>query len=196
MLRYRLSYGAAIVLEKGDITKYKGDAIVNAANSAMLGGGGVDGAIHRAAGPKLVEACRKVPPDEQGDRCPTGQARLTEGFNLPARYVIHTVGPIYQDPEKSAPLLASAYRESIKLAAENNITTLAFPALSCGVFGYPLDEAAEIALSTVKDTAKDPLRQITFMLFGNDVFAVFQAQAERLGLVETEAGEKTSCDIN
>jgi O-acetyl-ADP-ribose deacetylase (regulator of RNase III) len=130
----------------GDITTIAVDAIVNAANERMLGGGGVDGAIHHAAGRELLEACRAVPETRPGVRCPTGQARLTGGFRLPARFVIHTVGPVWQGGGRSEPaLLGSCYRESLRLALEHGAKSIAFPAISTGVYGYPLESASAIA---------------------------------------------------
>ncbi len=135
----------------GDLTKLDVDAIVNAANERMLGGGGVDGAIHRAAGPRLLEACRSVAEARPGVRCPTGQARITPGFNLKARHVIHTVGPVYRDGRHGeAGLLADAYSNALKLAAEHRLESVAFPCISTGVYAYPKDEAAKIAVGTVK----------------------------------------------
>ena len=136
---------------QGDITTLAVDAIVNAANQAMLGGGGVDGAIHRAAGRELYEACLKVPEVRPGVRCPTGEARITPGFNLSAKFVIHTVGPVYRDglhgePEK----LAACYRNSFALAAANGCRSIAFPCISTGVYGYPKEEAAQIAVREVR----------------------------------------------
>ncbi len=131
----------------GDITKMSVDAIVNAANEWMLGGGGVDGAIHSAAGPELLEACRSVPEVSPGVRCPTGQARLTPGFRLPARYVIHTVGPVWHGGQHGEPaLLASCYRESLSLAVAHGAKSIAFPAISTGAFGYPLYSASTVAV--------------------------------------------------
>ncbi|HSN85079.1 MAG TPA: O-acetyl-ADP-ribose deacetylase, partial [Polyangiales bacterium] len=130
-----------IEIVHGDLTQQAVDAIVNAANQKMLGGGGVDGAIHRAAGPELLEACRKVPEVRPGVRCPTGEARITPGFGLRARHVIHTVGPVYRGRPADAALLGSAYRSALELAVEHGLRSVAFPAISCGVYGYPLDEA-------------------------------------------------------
>ena len=141
-----------IKIIQGDITTLAVDAIVNAANERMLGGGGVDGAIHRAAGPELYEACLKVPEVRPGVRCPRGEARITPGFNLPAKFVIHTVGPVYRDglhgePEK----LAACYRNSLALAAENGCKSIAFPCISTGVYGYPKEAAAQIAVREVRE---------------------------------------------
>ena len=164
---------ARITVEKGDITKARVDAIVNAANERMLGGGGVDGAIHRAAGPELLEACRKVPEVRPGVRCPTGEARITPGFRLPAKHVIHTVGPVYGGRPRDAELLASAYRSSLQLAVENGLKTIAFPAISCGVYAYPLDEAAAIAVGVARE--KDwPMDGILFVLFSDDVLEAWR----------------------
>ena len=140
-----------IVVIRGDITRLQVDAIVNAANERMLGGGGVDGAIHRAAGPELLAACRLIPEVRTGVRCPTGEARLTPGFRLPARYVIHTVGPVWRGGAHGEPeLLASCYRRSLELARVEALRAIAFPAISCGVYGYPVDDAAEIAVREVR----------------------------------------------
>ncbi|MFO0613963.1 MAG: O-acetyl-ADP-ribose deacetylase [Polyangiaceae bacterium] len=131
----------------GDITKVRVDAIVNAANEWMLGGGGVDGAIHRAAGPELLDACRRVPEIAPGIRCPTGKARITPGFRLPASFVVHTVGPVFRGGGSGEPaLLASCYRESLALATAHGATSIAFPSISTGVFGYPIRAASEIAV--------------------------------------------------
>ena len=138
---------------KGDITTLAVDAIVNAANQVMLGGGGVDGAIHRAAGHELYEACLKVPEVRPGIRCPTtGEARITSGFKLPAKFVIHTVGPVYRDGQHGEPeKLAACYRNSLALAAENGCKSIAFPCISTGVYGYPIEEATQIAVLVVRE---------------------------------------------
>jgi O-acetyl-ADP-ribose deacetylase len=159
-----------IRLEIGDITRCEVDAIVNAANETLLGGGGVDGAIHRAAGPGLLAECRSL------GGCPTGQARITGGYRLPARHVIHTVGPVYRDGRHGEPaLLTSAHAESLALAVANGLRTVAFPAISCGVYGYPLDDAAAIAIETVARALREgaPLDQVRFVLFSERVHAAF-----------------------
>ena len=137
---------------QGDITTLAVDAIVNAANQVMLGGGGVDGAIHRAAGYELYKACFKVPEVRPGVRCPTGEARITPGFKLPAKFVIHTVGPVYRDGQHGEPeKLAACYRNSLALAAENGCTSIAFPCISTGIYGYPKEAAAQIAVREVNE---------------------------------------------
>jgi O-acetyl-ADP-ribose deacetylase (regulator of RNase III) len=139
-----------IRVHHGDITKLPVAAIVNAANHALLGGGGVDGAIHRAAGPALQEACRRLPEVSPGVRCPTGEARMTPGFDLPARHVIHTVGPVWHGGTKGEPeQLASCYRTCMRLASERGLESIAFPAISCGVFHFPPQRASEIAVDTI-----------------------------------------------
>ena len=155
--------GRMLVVED-DITRLGVDAIVNAANSSLLGGGGVDGAIHRAAGSRLTEECRML------GGCPTGEARITKGYDLPARHVIHTVGPVWCDagPTEAARLLRSCYTESLRLAEAAGLESLAFPAISTGVYGYPRDQACEVAVSAVTDwlTAHDLPRTVTFCCFG------------------------------
>ena len=137
-------------VERADITTLAVDAIVNAANERLLGGGGVDGAIHRAAGPRLLDACRALPELSPGVRCPTGQARLTGGFDLPARFVIHTVGPVWRGGTAREPdLLAACYRSVLELCAPHAIRSLAFPAISCGIFGYPVADACSIAVREI-----------------------------------------------
>jgi O-acetyl-ADP-ribose deacetylase len=154
---------------EADITTLAVDAIVNAANETLLGGGGVDGAIHRAAGPQLLGACRGLPQVRPNVRCPTGQARITPGFRLPAKYVIHTVGPIWREGHANeADLLAGCYRQALRLASENAVASIAFPAISCGVYGYPLDQAVAIAVREVRDwlSAASLPNEIVFCCFG------------------------------
>lgn len=165
------------MLQQGDITKWKGDAIVNAANEMMLGGGGVDGAIHRRAGPRLRQACRKVPEIYPGLRCPTGEARITLGFDLPASYVIHTVGPIYDTPRESSRLLAMSYKNSLELANSMNFKKIAFPAISCGIYGYPLADAAQVALMSIQKHVGQ-LEEVHFLLFEKDTWQAFLKQAQ------------------
>ncbi|HET7358921.1 MAG TPA: O-acetyl-ADP-ribose deacetylase [Rhodanobacteraceae bacterium] len=148
----------AIEAIRADITTLAVDAIVNAANASLLGGGGVDGAIHRAAGPRLLAACRALPELRPGVRCPTGEARATPGFDLPARHVIHTVGPVWHGGDAGEPaLLAACYRNCMRLARELGVTAIAFPAISCGVYGYPPCDAATIAVTGVREAlARQP----------------------------------------
>jgi O-acetyl-ADP-ribose deacetylase len=177
--KFSLGESCTLVVQEGDLTRASVDAIVNAANERMLGGGGVDGAIHRAAGPELRSACERVPEVRPGVRCPTGEARITPGFRLTAAHVIHTVGPVYRSPESSAPLLAAAYRSSLDLANESRLRSIAFPAISCGVYGYPLAEAAEVSLGTCRDHA-GALAEIYFVLFGEDAYRVWVNAARRM----------------
>lgn len=160
-----------IEIIKGDITSAHVDAIVNAANPIMLGGGGVDGAIHKAAGPKLLEACRKVK-SVNGIRCPFGESRITEAGNLNAKFVIHTVGPIYRNETDPAQKLESAYSSACNLALENDCRSIAFPAISCGAYGYPHDEAVKIALR-VCSNAKYSNLKIYFYIYESRLFEIF-----------------------
>lgn len=153
----------------GNITTLEVDAVVNAANETLRGGGGVDGAIHQAAGPELLRACLALPETEHDVRCPTGEARITPGFGLPARYVIHTVGPVWHGGWRSEPdLLASCYRESLRVAAEAGLWSVAFPAISCGAYGYPVAEACRIAVETVLQTLarEGTIREVTLVAWG------------------------------
>jgi O-acetyl-ADP-ribose deacetylase (regulator of RNase III) len=152
-----------MIVVQGDITKQEVDAIVNAANEALRGGGGVDGAIHRAAGPELLEECIRI------GGCPTGEARITKGYRLPARHVIHTVGPVWQGGDRGEPeTLAACYRNALRLAAENGARTVAFPGISTGVYGYPLAQATRIALRTVRDCLDESpaIEEVRFVTFG------------------------------
>ena len=159
----------ALQIVQGDITTLAVDAIVNAANQRMLGGGGVDGAIHRAAGPELYEACLKVPEVRPGVRCPTGEARITPGFRLPTKFVVHTVGPVYRDGRHGEPdLLSACYRNSLALAAENHCRSIAFPCISTGVYGYPIEDAAKIAVREVQtflSATKNAEMEVIFCCF-------------------------------
>ncbi len=159
-----------IAIQSGDITTVHAHAIVNAANSGLVGGGGVDGAIHRAAGPKLMAACRTL------GGCPTGEARITKGYNLRAGFVIHTVGPIYKNRPDDPVLLASCYENSFNLALENRIRSIAFPAISCGVYGYPVKEACEIALGTTLKFLgkKEAVEKVIFVLFSKEYFDIYE----------------------
>ena len=162
---------------QADITRLKVDAIVNAANTSLLGGGGVDGAIHRAAGPELLKACKEL------GGCATGEAKLTDGFELPARYVIHTVGPVWKGGEQGEEaLLASCYRQSLALAATVNADTVAFPSISTGVYRFPIQQAAAIAVSTVKTVLKKypSVESVTFCCFSADDLAVYHACLNQL----------------
>ena len=163
-------------IEQGDITKLAVDAIVNAANQVMLGGGGVDGAIHRAAGRELYDACLKVAEVRPGVRCPTGEARITPGFRLPAKFVIHTVGPVYRDGRHGEPeKLAASYRNSLALAVENGCRSVAFPCISTGVYGYPIRDAAEISVREVRAfLAGHPDLEVVFCCFSKRDAEVYE----------------------
>lgn len=166
-----------IHIKKGDITKEQADAIVNAANPSLLGGGGVDGAIHRAAGPGLLEECRNL------GGCRHGEARITKGYKLPAKFVIHTPGPIYNDGKHGeAEILRNSYKNSMKLAKDNNLKSIVFPAISTGVYGYPKKEGAEIAIKTVVDfmTDENYLIEVTFIQFDNENCEIYNKLLEGL----------------
>jgi O-acetyl-ADP-ribose deacetylase (regulator of RNase III) len=167
-----------IQIQEGDITRLEVDAIVNAANKTLLGGGGVDGAIHRAAGPELKKECEGL------NGCETGDAKATAGYNLPADYVIHTVGPVYSsnNPEV-ADLLASCYRRSLEVARENGAKTIAFPAISTGVYGYPIEEASEIAVKTINDFLQDDdqFERVILVAFSGEIRNAYEKAMERIG---------------
>jgi O-acetyl-ADP-ribose deacetylase len=163
--------GKNIAIVRGDITNLEVDAIVNAANTTLLGGGGVDGAIHRAAGPELLAECRGL------GGCQPGKAKITRGYRLPARFVIHTVGPIWRGGNHGEPeTLVDCYRNSLQLAVETGIKTIAFPAISCGAYGYPIPEAAQIAVKTAQDFLEtdDRVDKVIFVLWGEDIFEAYR----------------------
>ena len=164
-----------ITLAKGDITRESADAIVNAANSSLLGGGGVDGAIHRKGGPAILEECRKLRASQYGKGLPTGQAVATTAGELDARWVIHTVGPVWSSTEDRSELLASCYRESLRVADELGARTVAFPAISTGVYRWPMDDAARIALETVR-SATTAVEDVRFVLFDERAYEAFARQ--------------------
>ncbi len=174
--------GRSLALREGDITRVPADAIVNAANSALAGGGGVDGAIHRAGGPEIMRELDRIRSETGG--CPTGSAVATAAGKLPARYVFHAVGPVYRDGRRGEPeLLASCYRKCLELGEERKVTTITFPAISTGVYGYPIGEAADIALGAVAEHLKKPgvtLREAIFVLFGRAAYDAFAAALKKL----------------
>ncbi|MEP6708860.1 MAG: O-acetyl-ADP-ribose deacetylase [Verrucomicrobiota bacterium] len=159
-------------LLRGDITKVAVDAIINAANTTLLGGGGVDGAIHRAAGPELLEECRSL------GGCRPGEAKITRGYRLPARFIIHTVGPFWNGGKKGeAEMLANCYRNSLGVAVKNGVKTIAFPAISCGAYRYPIVEAAKIAIATTREflQAHSEMGKVIFVVLGDEIFARYRA---------------------
>ena len=165
-----------IQIVHGDITKLDVDAIVNAANSTLLGGGGVDGAIHRAAGTELLAECRAL------GGCEPGKAKITRGYRLPARFVIHTVGLIWRGGKRDeARILANCYRNSLQLAVENEVKTIAFPAISCGAYGYPIEQAAQIALETTREflAATQNIHRVIFVLWGDDVYDAYREALQK-----------------
>jgi len=167
---------AKIEVRQGDITQLDVDAIVNAANTSLLGGGGVDGAIHRAAGPELLAECRRI------GGCPTGEARITRGYKLPARHVIHTVGPVYRGRPRDRELLANCYRNSLNLAIRNNISSIAFPAISCGVYGYPIEAACQVAVTIAIEVmrASPSIQKLIFILFSAPDLKIYTNYIETL----------------
>ncbi|KAA0930225.1 O-acetyl-ADP-ribose deacetylase [Streptomyces apricus] len=165
-----------IELVKGDITRQSVDAIVNAANSSLLGGGGVDGAIHRRGGPEILAECRKLRASHYGKGLATGQAVATTAGRLDARWVIHTVGPVFSGSEDRSDLLASCYRESLRVADELGARTVAFPAVSAGIYGWPMEDAARIAIGTVRGT-ETAVAEVRFVLFDEQAYDAFAAQA-------------------
>jgi O-acetyl-ADP-ribose deacetylase len=166
----------SITVVTADLTRLALDAIVNAANPGLLGGGGVDGAIHRAAGPALLAACRALPEVKPGVRCPTGEARITPGFHLPARYVIHTVGPVWHGGHaEEAELLARCYHSCIRLAIEHDLRSVGFPAISCGVYGYPPEQAASVAVAALGDVlAAHPALDVQLCCFDDRMAAIWR----------------------
>lgn len=178
----QLKIGTTLLsLVVGDITRQDVDAIVNAANSSLMGGGGVDGAIHRAGGPQILEECKKIR-DTQG-KCPTGQAVITTGGNLKARYVIHTVGPVWHGGTTGEPeLLKSAYQNSLHLAEDKKLSSIAFPSISTGAYGYPIDLAAPLALVAVKENlaSNSAMAEIRFVLFDQETFLAYQQALTQL----------------
>jgi O-acetyl-ADP-ribose deacetylase len=166
-----------IVVLEGDLTEQEVDAVVNAANGSLMGGGGVDGAIHRAGGPTILEECKQLRATDWPDGLPTGRAAATTGGRLPARWVIHTVGPVYAKTEDRSALLASCHTEALRVADELGARTVAFPAISTGVYGYPVEEAAPVAIGAVRD-AETTVEEVRFVLFGRDAHEAFERALE------------------
>lgn len=176
-MKFPVDLLSRITVKKGDITKEDVDAIVNAANPSLLGGGGVDGAIHRAAGPQLLEECRKL------GGCNHGEARITKGYRLKARHVIHTPGPIYRNGKSGErEILRNSYYNSMKLAHEHRLTSIAFPAISTGVYGYPREEACEVAVNSVLEYMRDSgyAMNVVFVLFDDENFSLYEAYLRKL----------------
>lgn len=175
-MRKKIINDANLIIEKGDITKSETDAIVNAANGSLMGGGGVDGAIHRAGGPAILAECKKVRAELYKEGLPTGEAVITSGGNLKAKFVIHTVGPVWCGGAKNEPeLLRNAYHNSLKVCEENNLKSISFPAISTGVYSYPMAKAAKIALLTVIEYLKisEIIKDVRFVLFSEDAYSIF-----------------------
>lgn len=181
MAAMRTPEGVTITLVRGDITRQSVDVIVNAANSSLLGGGGVDGAIHRRGGPEILAACRKLRASQYGKGLRTGLAVATTAGELDARWVVHTVGPVWSSSEDRSALLASCYRESLRTAAELGARTVAFPAVSTGIYGWPMDDGARIAVHTVRQEAVAPVEEVRFVLFDAYAYAEFEAALEARG---------------
>lgn len=167
-----------IALVRGDITEQDVDAVVNAANSSLLGGGGVDGAIHRRGGPEILEECRRLRASHYGKGLPTGQAVATTAGRLPAQWVIHTVGPVHSRSEDRSEQLASCYRESLRVADELGARTVAFPAISTGIYGWPMDDGARIATETVRNTGTTSVEEVRFVLFDEPAYEAFAAHTD------------------
>ncbi|MFG1824755.1 O-acetyl-ADP-ribose deacetylase [Microbispora bryophytorum] len=170
-----------IVLAEGDITEQRVDAIVNAANSSLMGGGGVDGAIHRRGGSEILEECRALRASRYGRGLPTGQAVATTAGRLPARWVIHTVGPVYSRSEDRSHLLASCYRESLVVADTLGAGTVAFPAISTGIYRWPVEDAARIAIGAIRQAAPTVVEEVRFVLFSTAAYAVFESALQDIG---------------
>lgn len=174
MVHMRTPEGVTVTLVRGDITRQSADVIVNAANSSLLGGGGVDGAIHRRGGPEILAACRELRASQYGKGLRTGQAVATTAGQLDARWVVHTVGPVWSSSEDRSALLASCYRESLRTAGELGARIVAFPAISTGIYGWPMDDGARIAVRTVLEEAAPPVEEVRFVLFDAHAYAEFE----------------------